>query len=983
MSPQSSPDVDSLVEAAMRRRLVVVTLDPDDTELAEHLATSDRVQCSLGAAVEEGDFAIFYVPRPIVDVRQSARAPLASSGFRFLRRSHDRSETAPIRSRARQRASLEHRVIFKRPVKLDDLQRDSELALWRRVHRNIEEKRADKVPVPAKFARRLWYLLNYHDPNLLSYLVDQADMSEKDDLEAVLRTFPEVDTIERERIDHATALVAGSSGGLSTMHLFIAFLRLSRGGSGRHVLARLCQQMNEPIPKSGDQEMIDATLRALFPFEKSGVPIADMPEDVASGPGRIAEASDLRSLLVTARQYKEETSPKTQIHSRHILASLLTCEVGEPSLLDQLTELGFSVAELRRSLLDYIEERREKDDLDEWREILAADVDDPGLQMSNVVAHDAWTTKDSLGYRHYVQALAAAIETGAAQPPVTIAVQAPWGQGKTSLMRMLQAELDPEAIESTQKYEADTAKKAVSVHYGAFDKWLGEPAKRDKNGGIRQTGFLTGDGKHIPTVWFNPLYYQQSEQVWAGLAHAMLQQLSRRLSPIKREEFWLKLRLRRLNVDAIRHDIHIAAFTQFLPWLALWLLIGIATAVVVVAVLASLATSRIPEIAALGGGTVAGIGAAAFQYFKTFRPKFMENTVLGERFQSYVREPDYEGRRGFLQLVEEDIDKALFLLCGDYPVVVFIDDLDRCDPEVVADVVLAINQFLSLPHRNVIFVLGIDMAMVVSALEAAKEAKKFNTKLPRGTLGKSFGWHFMEKFIQLPFVLPRLQEEQAAKFMEGMFASDTNGEVTDERVKRQPSTPDDDVKRIRRATTLEEIGRHVQPPDDVSHAAPAVEKAAALQITELLKDPQTEEARKIFELARDDLEFNPRAMKRYLNVARLLSVVRIIRRHDQPRDSERRIVVRAAHLMLNWPRFLDWLQNHPDFLEDAHQKRTIDELDRILHEAATIDDWREELHKKPEPWDAQFLKDARLFCFLKKLQDEPPTLRDLVGAGLF
>jgi len=70
------------------------------------------------------------------------------------------------------------------------------------------------------------------------------------------------------------------------------------------------------------------------------------------------------------------------------------------------------------------------------------------LQAFNVDAiakkstSDIWTIEDQLGYESYAQAIAKMIIDGKAEPPLTISVQAPWGQGKTSLMRMIKHKLE-------------------------------------------------------------------------------------------------------------------------------------------------------------------------------------------------------------------------------------------------------------------------------------------------------------------------------------------------------------------------------------------------------------------------------------------------------------------------------------------------------------------------------------------------------------
>jgi predicted AAA+ superfamily ATPase len=64
---------------------------------------------------------------------------------------------------------------------------------------------------------------------------------------------------------------------------------------------------------------------------------------------------------------------------------------------------------------------------------------------STHLAADKWTSKDSLGFEVYAHAIARFLTHYQTQPPLCISIQAPWGGGKTSLMRMIQRELDKDS----------------------------------------------------------------------------------------------------------------------------------------------------------------------------------------------------------------------------------------------------------------------------------------------------------------------------------------------------------------------------------------------------------------------------------------------------------------------------------------------------------------------------------------------------------
>ena len=86
-----------------------------------------------------------------------------------------------------------------------------------------------------------------------------------------------------------------------------------------------------------------------------------------------------------------------------------------------------------------------------------------------------------------------------------------------------------------------------------------------------------------------------------------------------------------------------------------------------------------------------------------------------------IRKRKGRERVGLITRVREDLEDLSELLSPDSTdsiegveepperIVLYIDDLDRCAPNTVSEVILAINQFLSVQTRRVIFILGVDM----------------------------------------------------------------------------------------------------------------------------------------------------------------------------------------------------------------------------------------------------------------------------------
>jgi hypothetical protein len=635
--------------------------------------------------------------------------------------------------------------------------------------------------------------------------------------------------------------------------------------------------------------------------------------------------------------------------------------------------------------------------------------------LTNKAIEDLWTVEDKLGYHLYAQAIAIPILEDRTRPPITIAIQAPWGHGKTSLMRMIQLQFDPQAREMERKRkEKLSAERAEVAHkqehsaphtepqdsqkkmrplltalqsfwsgsdqsqssksmgdeanFGDFFSWLKEKT--------HASNMLDIQRDEIPTIWFNPLYYQEKEQVWAGLAHCMLTQLTSRFkTKRKREEFWLRLQMHRLNITAIRRDFNRMLLEDFIPRAILYgftaLGLGIIGALSSASALFSLSLFTAPL-------------AVAAAHLNNFFSRTDTKSLHG-KFEKYVSEPDYADRLGFLYLVDNDIQSALELLTGDKPVAVFIDDLDRCSPDVVCEVILAINQFISLRGKNVIFILGMDTSMVATALESVHVHAHGLSKADDGKhaikASNNFGWQFMDKFIQVPFTIPRLSQTKAELFMAGL--------LSEEKSEKEPKQSDFDMEvyqkkyqEIKTGEDIIELKKHLEKEATGEDGELLMSELSA-KASRVIGDPGGEETQKLIKLALRDLHFKPRAMKRFLNVVRLLRHIDMFNNPRRSTEYSRNLVVRTAHLILNLPQFVRWLQdsdNWGDIEQIDHSPITM--IEKFATSSKTFTQWEKNITGHwPQSTETPFLYNPLFFSFIKRITGDTPGLSEIREAG--
>jgi hypothetical protein len=383
------------------------------------------------------------------------------------------------------------------------------------------------------------------------------------------------------------------------------------------------------------------------------------------------------------------------------------------------------------------------------------------------LATDAATVEDRLERRRYVDAIAAFLRHGETQPPLTIGIHGSWGAGKTSLMRMVQDELDPGAAAGTPTGLRYGRRRGSAVTNGEVVQATKRPPAPPHEHAVPDA---ETDGWR-PTVWFNPWMYQNGDQVWAGLAHAIIGQVTGRLPRGDRERFWLRLNLRRIDTEAIRRRWYGIVARQLLPTV-LWFLVLLAAAAAALLVLAWLRpawTGSLREVGrwtGVGGGiaaTASGIGRWLWSRFRPAAPTFARllrqpSPLRGSAADPSgppAADPGYQGRLGFLHLVQSDMRRVLDLVATpDRPLVVFVDDLDRCSPGTVAQVIEAINLFLAGEFGNCVFVLGMEPTTVAASVATAYR------DLSAAEAGRDdLGWRFLAKFVQLPLRIPEPEPE--------------------------------------------------------------------------------------------------------------------------------------------------------------------------------------------------------------------------------
>ncbi|MHA2365905.1 MAG: KAP family P-loop NTPase fold protein, partial [Candidatus Hodarchaeales archaeon] len=523
---------------------------------------------------------------------------------------------------------------------------------------------------------------------------------------------------------------------------------------------------------------------------------------------------------------------------------------------------------------------------------------EPSTIIKAEIIRDLWTTDDTLGYSRYAHAIKEYIIQKKTEAPLTIGIHAPWGGGKTSLMRMIQKDLDPKGFESTSNPPPTIP---VSITINKAMKLSKDFLKKDEKTTIQT--------KKPITFWFNVWKYESSDQIWAGIIDTIVQQYIFRIGEDnkvdKREEFIFNLNLRRKGTNEFVNEVRKIKYQKFLP-LAIFSSI-IILLIYLITFMVDLAYPETQLDLVRLVATILTVAIASAKFIVDSRSIGKDKAI--KFFNEYFQPPSYISKLGFAHQAEQELRFVLELIQEEYdPITIFVDDLDRVSPTKVAEVVEALNSLLNQDLPKSIFVLGLDAEIVASALEVYY--KNIIDEMPSYAKHTRIGWKFMDKLIQLPFTIPSIDEEDLLNYASSLFYEE----------KKDEAPPSDEIVKIINKTQIltgERTKSTKTDPTEYNRKFLAQkEKLKRKQqelfenITKLIIDyvENTELIDQIIEDYTINFSNNPRELKRFVNLFSFFSFLSKAREvQNQPVPSTRQMA-RWAELSLKWPSFTRWLR---------------------------------------------------------------------------
>jgi photosystem II stability/assembly factor-like uncharacterized protein len=356
----------------------------------------------------------------------------------------------------------------------------------------------------------------------------------------------------------------------------------------------------------------------------------------------------------------------------------------------------------------------------------------PKAIVDDIVSSDAPVESvedDRLGQRALIERLTNFLTNPNTVPPLVISLQAPWGMGKSSMMRMLEANL------------------------------------RNNRAAV--------------TVWFNAWHHQKEDQLLAYL----LETVQRQAVPQ-----WLSRTGVSFRLDLIRVRLFDKARRDRLAM--------VLAAIGFVALRVAMPVLFPPEgwgswLTKVGYIAVAGVFIRLGTAFKSNPEKLTENAggFLVDTFKEAARLPSLVGKSDVRQEFSENLKDVAEAL-KPQRLVIFLDDLDRCQPEQVVQILEAIN-FLS-SAASVFVIVGADYTKVETLVAnqfeylALREAENAQGRTGVGTkepdpvlLRVGYARNYLKKIVNIRLNLKTPQAENFREMMDrprsvkadaGMFA---------------------------------------------------------------------------------------------------------------------------------------------------------------------------------------------------------------------
>jgi formylglycine-generating enzyme required for sulfatase activity len=316
-----------------------------------------------------------------------------------------------------------------------------------------------------------------------------------------------------------------------------------------------------------------------------------------------------------------------------------------------------------------------------------------GLQAKGLWSDREITRQEEDRFGSQDYAAVLADRAATADTPLTLGIFGPWGSGKTSLMQLMRAFLPQQ----------------------------------------------TKTGSPLHSIWINVWQLSNQDQVWQAFLQAIFSAVNCQL------HLWQRIDIGKLMRQLFSNSYRIVL---------------VITPMILGALIARPEAGWGDVLKLLlnpiaGAGTLLTVGLGLWTLVKPMVEAARQ--VVNFDLQAVLKYAPYEVQiTELMQLQNRFGDMVRALVGKQGRLVVFIDDLDRCAPDKVPDVLEAIKLFTTTP--NCVYVLGLDHDIVRQGISAKYHFER-----------EEDATDYLEKIVQIPFHLPPLDEGRMESFVRDYY----------------------------------------------------------------------------------------------------------------------------------------------------------------------------------------------------------------------
>jgi len=650
-------------------------------------------------------------------------------------------------------------------------------------------------------------------------------------------------------------------------------------------------------------------------------------------------------VLRPAGVVRDQVEPGEVIHLRHVIAVALVQGSGPlgPETLDR------DVEEIRTGFLDQLADDAPSEVVALWRRFFAgtATVPPAGRVVAPLdvdMVNDMTRLSDELQVAHEVDTLCNVLAARGTVPPMAVGLFGRWGSGKSYFMALMRRQVDQVcAAAKAAKDGGEQTSYCTDIVQVTFNAWhymdtddlwatiavelFAAIAQVDPSVDARPRADVVRDLKRMERT---------SDPVDRTLARALDDPrvtnaaASMGLGEQREQALGLvgEVATSRNHLSSI-----IAVVKKWPRWRRLSIVGLVAAGVIALTMLAALLVTGMVSVQSLVGWTTlaaTGLGAAAKWLRGVSNGLAQVNEVVGDLglkpsevtaegmangiaedqqirelrdelatidrltatrdwLRQRAQSTDYTAHFGVISVLREDLEALAEKQrreSHDRRIILYIDDLDRCEPSRVVEVLQAVHLLLALPLFMV--VVGVDPRWLTKSLERHYRQVLSGAGTPSrygdDPLTESTPHDYLDKIFQIPFSLPamgpkgyqRLIAALARPAAQARPDGDGHGSGTDpvapggDATRAGTTPPNGDVETTPTALAADDGRGQATGPE--SHADATGSAGSVPPITIDVNPPQLEITDpEIAALAQmDPLIGTPRAAKRLVNLYRLI-----------------------------------------------------------------------------------------------------------------